>query len=138
HQLIESFKGTLDEVREADLLLHVVDISHPHFEDHFKVVNDTLAEIGCGDKPVILVFNKIDAFRHVPKAEDDLSPVGKENITLEELQKTWMARMGSNEVVFISAVKKTHIEELRNRLFERVKAIHITRYPYHDFPFQTE
>ncbi len=135
HQLIESFKGTLDEVREADLLLHVVDISHPHFEDHVKVVNDTLAEIGCGDKPAILVFNKIDTFRHVPKAEDDLTPSGKENITLEELKKTWMARMGSNEVVFISAVKKTHIEELRNRLYERVKTIHITRYPYNDFLF---
>jgi GTPase len=132
HQLIESFKGTLDEVREADLLLHVVDISHAQFEDHIRVVNQTLDEIGAGDKPVLLIFNKIDAFRHTQKADDDLTPSTRENVSLEELKSSWMAKLAPGEVVFISATKKQHIEELRSLLFERVKAIHILRYPYHD------
>ncbi|MEN9347376.1 MAG: GTP-binding protein HflX [Bacteroidota bacterium] len=133
HQLIESFKSTLDEVRESDLLVHVVDISHPHFEDHFNVVNETLREIGGGDKPTILLFNKIDAFRHVPKAEDDLTPSTKENITLEELQQTWMARMGEQDVLFISAAERKNIDQLRETLYERIRQIHITRYPNNDF-----
>jgi GTP-binding protein HflX len=132
HQLIESFKGTLDEVREADLLIHVVDISHPQFEDHLRVVNETLAEIGAGDKPVILVFNKIDAYRHVPKPEDDLSPATKENISLTELQSTWMARNAGMDVVFISAVTREHADQLRELLYQRVREIHILRYPYID------
>ena len=132
HQLIESFKSTLDEVREADLLLHVVDISHPHFEDHLSVVSQTLSEIGAGDKPVILVFNKIDAYRHVPKAEDDLTPSTKENITLEELKRTWMANLGSQDVVFISALEKQHVNELRQIMYDRIRAIHVIRYPYID------
>jgi GTP-binding protein HflX len=132
HQLIESFKGTLDEVREADLLIHVVDISHPQFEDHLRVVNETLAEIGAGDKPVILVFNKIDAYRHVPKPEDDLSPATKENISLAELQSTWMARNTGMDVVFISAVTREHADQLRDLLYQRVREIHILRYPYID------
>jgi len=130
HQLIESFKGTLDEVREADILLHVVDISHPRFEDHLTVVNETLADIGAGEKPVILVFNKIDAYHHVPKEPDDLSPLTSENITLGELRRTWMARLAGKDAVFISAVKRLHIDELRDLMFERVKEIHIRRYPY--------
>jgi len=133
HQLIESFKSTLDEVRESDLLIHVVDISHPHFEDHFNVVNDTLREIGGGDKPTILLFNKIDAYRHVPKAEDDLTPPTKENITLEELQQTWMARMEEKDVLFISAAERKNIDQLREILYERVRQIHVTRYPNNDF-----
>ena len=106
HQLIESFKSTLDETREADLLVHVVDISHPQFEDHFNVVNETLREIGVGDKPTMVIFNKIDAYTHVPKAEDDLTPPTRENITLEELQRTWMSRLQNSDVVFISAAKR--------------------------------
>ena len=133
HQLIESFKSTLDEVRESDLLIHVVDISHPHFEDHFNVVNETLREIGGGDKPTILLFNKIDAYRHVPKAEDDLTPSTKENITLEELKQTWMARMGDHDVLFISAAERKNIDQLRDMMYERVRQIHVTRYPNNDF-----
>lgn len=138
HQLIESFKSTLDETREADLLLHVVDIAHPQFEDHFNVVNTTLKEIGSGDKPVIIVFNKIDAYRHTPKAEDDLTPATKENITLPELKKTWMARLGERDVVFISAQERANLEEFRDLLYERVREIHITRFPYNDFLFELE
>ena len=141
HQLIESFKGTLDEVREADILIHVEDISHPHFEDHVRVVNETLSDIGAGDKPVILVFNKIDAYRHVHKDEDDLTPRGRENITLEELRNTWMARLAGQDVVFISAAGRQHVDELRNLLYKRVREIHVQRYPYidpgHD-PYQAQ
>jgi GTP-binding protein HflX len=129
HQLVESFKSTLDETREADIILHVVDISHPEFEDHINVVNDTLAEIGARDKPTILVFNKIDAYTYVKKDEDDLTEVTRENWSLEELKSSWMSKMG-DDCIFISAVKKQNIDELRNLLYERVKAIHITRYPY--------
>jgi GTP-binding protein HflX len=138
HQLIESFKSTLDETRESDLLVHVVDISHPQFEDHFNVVNDTLREIGVGDKPTMVIFNKIDAYRHIPKAEDDLTPPTRENITLEELQRTWMSRLQNSDVVFISAAKKLNVDQLRDTLYERVRQIHITRFPHNDFLFPME
>lgn len=136
HQLVESFKSTLDEVREADLLLHVVDISHPAFEDHYNTVNETLKEIEAIDKPTILVFNKIDAFTYVKKAEDDLTPVLKENISLDELRKSWMNRMNEDNCIFISAHEKLNIEELREKMYAQVKKIHITRFPYNDFLYQ--
>ncbi len=135
HHLIESFKSTLDEVREADLLVHVVDISHPNFEEQLEIVSETLKEIDPQEKPTILVFNKIDAFSYVPKDEDDLSPVRRENISLEELKKTWMAKMNDN-CIFISAKDKTNTEELKELLYLKVKEIHIERYPYNDFLFQ--
>lgn len=133
HQLIESFKSTLDEVREADILVHVLDISHPNFEDHFKVVNETIAEIDTAEKPTVLVFNKIDAYHHVPKESDDLSPILKENISLEELQKTWMSKMNNKNCVFISAENKQNIEELKETIYEAVKEVFKVRYPYHHF-----
>lgn len=133
--LVDSFKSTLDEVRDADLLLHVVDISHPQFEEQIEVVNRTLKELGASDKPVIMVFNKIDAFSYVPKDEDDLTPRTRENISLEELKQSWMNRMG-NDCVFISAKKGINIEELKAKLYERAKEIHLTRFPYNDFLFQ--
>ncbi len=129
HQLVESFKSTLDEVREADILLHVVDISHPEFEDHINVVNETLAEIGARDKQTILVFNKIDAYTYVKKDEDDLTEATRENWSLDDLKSSWMSKMG-DDCIFISAAKKQNIDELRELLYERVKAVHITRYPY--------
>ena len=135
-QLVESFKSTLDEVRESDLILHVVDISHPEFEDQIAVVTETLREIDAlGDKPQILVFNKIDAYQHIPKDPDDLTPATKLNRTREELEKSWMVRMG-NDCVFISARTGEGMDELRQLLYERVKAIHIQRYPYNDFLYQ--
>lgn len=135
-QLVESFKSTLDEVRESDLILHVVDISHTEFEDQIAVVTETLREIeALGDKPQILVFNKIDAYQHIPKDPDDLTPATKLNRTREELEKSWMARMG-NDCVFISARTGEGMDELRRLLYERVKAIHIQRYPYNDFLYQ--
>ena len=135
-QLVESFKSTLDEVRESDLILHVVDISHPEFEDQIAVVTETLREIDAlGDKPQILVFNKIDAYQHIPKDPDDLTPATKLNRTREELEKTWMARMG-NDCTFISARTGEGMDELRRLLYERVKEIHIQRYPYNDFLYQ--
>ena len=133
--LIESFKSTLDEVREADLLLHVVDISHPNFEEQLEVVNQTLKEIDKTEKPVILIFNKIDAFTHTPKDEDDLSPVKRENISLDELKKTWMSKLHDN-CIFISAREKTNIDELKELLYKKVKQIHVERYPYNDFLFE--
>ena len=136
HQLVESFKSTLDEVREADLLLHVVDISHPAFEDHFNTVNETLKEIEAQDKPILLVFNKIDAFEYVKKDEDDLTPKLRENYSLEELKKSWMGRMNEENCIFISAHKKTNIEELRKKMYAQVREIHITRFPYNDFLYQ--
>jgi GTP-binding protein HflX len=136
HQLIESFKSTLDEVREADLLVHIVDISHPQFEDHYKVVMETLQEIGAGDKPMILAFNKIDAYSFIEKEEDDLTPKTVENYSLAELQESWMSRMGSEDVVFMSAVKKIHVEEFREILYNRAREIHIVRFPYNDFLFE--
>ena len=136
HQLIESFKSTLDEVREADLLVHIVDISHPQFEDHYKVVMETLQEIGAGDKPMILAFNKIDAYSFIEKEEDDLTPKTIENYSLEELEESWMSRMGSEDVVFMSAAKKIHVEEFRELLYDRAREIHIVRFPYNDFLFE--
>lgn len=133
--LIESFKSTLDEVREADLLVHVVDISHPNFEEQIEVVEKTLLEIDGTEKPTILVFNKIDAFTYVKKDEDDLSPIKRENLSLDDLRKTWMAKMNNN-CIFISATNKTNIEELRQMLYDKVKEIHVERYPYNDFLFQ--
>jgi GTP-binding protein HflX len=134
--LVDSFKSTLDEVREADLLLHVVDISHPGFEEQIEVVNKTLADIGGSGKPMIIVFNKIDAYKYVEKAEDDLTPRTKENISLEELMKTWMAKMEDN-CLFISAKDKLNIEELRTVVYQRVKELHVQKYPYNDFLYQT-
>ncbi|MEO8588578.1 MAG: GTPase, partial [Flavobacteriales bacterium] len=129
-QLIESFKSTLDETREADLLLHVVDISHHNFEEQYATVKQTLNEIGAGDRPVIVVFNKIDAYRPAPFDPDDLAPKREEQFTLEEMKETWMARMAGEEVIFISAARKQNIDGLRKLLYERVKALHIARYPY--------
>lgn len=138
HQLIESFKSTLDETRESDLLIHVVDISHPQFEDHFNVVNETLQEIGSGDKPMIIVFNKVDAFKYTPKAEDDLTEVTEENWSLEDWKKTWMARLEGQDVLFISAIRKDGMDLLRQILFKRVRNIHMERYPYTPTPYWDE
>ncbi|MDR1557882.1 MAG: GTPase HflX [Tannerellaceae bacterium] len=135
-ELIESFKSTLDEVREADLLVHVADISHPSFEEQIEVVNKTLAEIDQRTRPAILVFNKTDAFSFVPKDEDDLSPRTRENISLDELKHTWMNRMQDN-CLFISAKERTQIDSLKALLYERVKEIHISRFPYNDFLYQS-
>ena len=135
HHLVESFKSTLDEVREADLLVHVVDISHPNFEEQYEVVQQTIADICKEDKPTIVIFNKIDNFTYIPKEEDDLTPVLRENLSLEDLEKTWMARLG-DDCIFISAKNKENIDALRALLYERIKAIHIQRYPYNDFLFQ--
>lgn len=131
-QLVESFKSTLDEVREADLLLHVVDISHPNFEEHIETVNRTIAEIGARDKPVVMVFNKIDLYTYEEKDEDDLSPVTKKNYSLEEWKKTWLAKYANN-VVFISAGKRQNIDELRDRIYEVVAEMHARRFPYNNF-----
>ena len=134
--LVDSFKSTLDEVREADLLLHIVDISHPAFEEQIEVVNKTLQEVcDSTDKPMILVFNKIDAFSYVEKAADDLTPKTRENITLDEWKETWMGKMHDN-CIFISAKEKKNIDELKTLLYQRVKEIHTTRFPYNDFLFQ--
>jgi GTP-binding protein HflX len=135
HHLVQSFKSTLDEVREADLLLHVVDVSHANFEEQLEVVNQTLKEIDPQEKPMILIFNKIDAFSHSPKDEDDLSPVKRENISLEELEKTWMSKLHEN-CIFISAREKQNIDQLKALLYDKIKAIHVERYPYNDFLFQ--
>lgn len=128
HDLIESFKSTLDEVREADILMHVVDISHPQFEDHINVVKQTLADLSASDKPTILVFNKIDAYTYIPKDDDDLTPATRENMSLEVLKKTWLAKI-SDAAVFISATEKSNIDELRERLLKLVKSLHHERYP---------
>ena len=140
HHLVESFKSTLDEVREADLLIHVVDISHPNFEEQYEVVEQTIREIvGKGENqreiPEIVVFNKIDNFSYVPKEEDDLTPMQRENYSLADLQKTWMARLGE-DAIFLSARNKENIDALRALLYDRIKAIHVKRYPYNDFLFQ--
>jgi GTP-binding protein HflX len=135
--LIESFKSTLDEVRESDLLVHIVDISHPAFEEQIKVVNNTLKDLGVSDKPLIIVFNKIDAFTYTVKDKDDLTPVLKDNYSLSDLKKTWMSSDRHHLTVFISAKTKENIEELRNLLYEEVKKIHVKRYPFNDFLFET-
>lgn len=134
-QLVESFKSTLDEVREADLLIHVVDISHPSFEDHIQSVNTILSDIGCADKPTILVFNKIDNFTYKQKEEDDLTPVTKNNYSLGDWKKTWMAR-SKHPTVFISAITKENYEETKKLIYEKVKKIHTKRFPYNDFLFE--
>lgn len=130
--LVESFKSTLDEVREADLLLHVVDISHPDFEEQIQVVDKTLGDLGCADKPSMILFNKIDAYTWVEKEEDDLTPRTKENIPLDELMKTWMAKLNDN-CFFISAKERQNIDELRELLYKRVRELHVQKYPYNDF-----
>lgn len=135
HDLVESFKSTLDEVREADILVHVVDISHPCFEEQIAVVENTLSELDSKGKPVIMVFNKIDAYTYEPKDADDLTDRTKENITLEELESTWMSKMRDN-CIFISAKNRTNIESLKDLLYERVKEIHTKRFPYNDFLFE--
>lgn len=134
--LVDSFKSTLDEVRDADILVHVVDISHPQFEEQIEVVNRTLQEVcESKDKPMILVFNKVDAFTYVKKDDDDLTPRLRENIPLEELKQTWMAKMNDN-CIFISARGRINIDELKSRLYEMAKEIHMKRFPYNDFLFQ--
>ena len=134
--LVESFKSTLDEVRDADVLVHVVDISHPNFEEQIEVVNKTLRELCDGaDKPMIMVFNKVDAFSYVPKDEDDLTPRTRENIPLEELKESWMARMNDN-CVFISAKKGINIDELKAKIYDRAREVHLSRFPYNDFLYQ--
>jgi GTPase len=132
HGLVESFKSTLDEVREADLLLHVVDISHPDFEEQIAVVNRTLAEIKAGDKPMIILFNKIDNYKWVEKAPDDLTPPTRENLTLEELKSTWMAK-SAHKSIFISAKTKENVAEMKEILYEEIKKLHIQIYPYNNF-----
>jgi GTP-binding protein HflX len=132
HQLVESFKSTLDEVRESDLLVHVVDISNPKFEEQIEIVNKTIIELGVTDKPILIVFNKIDAYTFTPKEEDDLTPILPENISLEELQKTWMAKL-DEESIFISALNKTHFNELKDLLYAKIKQLHEVRYPYNNF-----
>jgi len=134
--LVESFKSTLDEVREADLLLHVVDVSHPEFEEQIEVVEKTLADLDCGDKPMMVIFNKIDAFTYVKKDEDDLTPKSRENITLDELKDTWMNRLAEN-CLFISAREKQNIDNLKDIIYKRVCELHVQKYPYNDFLYQT-
>ncbi len=131
HHLVESFKSTLDEVRESDLLLHIVDISHPNFEEQIEIVTQTLTDIGAGDKKTITVFNKIDAYKFIKKDEDDLTPVKKENYSLEDLKKMWFAK--EKDSVFISAKQKINIDELKTKLYDEVVKIHKIRYPYNDF-----
>ena len=142
--LVESFKSTLDEVREADLLVHVVDISHPDFEEQLNVVEQTLSELGCAEKPSMIVFNKIDAYHWTPQEEDDLTEPTKENISLDELKRTWMAKIQSpdfkstSDCIFISAKQKNNIDELRTLLYNRVRELHVQKYPYNDFLYQIE
>lgn len=132
--LVDSFKSTLDEVREADLLVHVVDVSHPDFMEQIDVVNSTLADLGCSEKPQLLVFNKMDAYTWTEKDADDLTPSTKENVSLEELQRTWMARMG-NDCIFISARERQNIDELKELFYARIRQLHVQKYPYNDFLF---
>lgn len=130
--LVDSFKSTLDEVREADLLLHVVDISHPDFEEQIQVVEKTLSDLGCSEKPSMIIFNKVDNYHWIEKEEDDLTPETRENITLEDLEKTWMARLNDN-CLFISAKAKINIDEFRRTLYTKVRELHVQKYPYNDF-----
>jgi GTP-binding protein HflX len=132
--LVDSFKSTLDEVREADLLLHVVDISHPDFEEQISVVEKTLADLGCAEKPVMIVFNKVDAYSWIEKDEDDLTEATSENIPLSDLMRTWMARL-NGDCIFISARERTNIEELKQILYNKVRELHVQKYPYNDFLF---
>lgn len=134
--LVDSFKSTLDEVREADLLIHVVDISHPDFEEQISVVDKTIADLEAGGKPTMIVFNKVDAYTYVEKAEDDLTPKTRENITLEELMKTWMAKLNDN-CIFISVREKINMDELKTIIYNKVRELHVQKYPYNDFLYQT-
>lgn len=134
HDLVDSFKSTLDEVREADLLFHIVDVSHPDFEEQMQVVNQTLAELGCAEKPTVIVFNKMDAYTWTEKDADDLTPGTKENVSLNELMSTWMGK--TEDCIFISARQRTNIEELRNLMYARVKQLHVQKYPYNNFLFE--
>lgn len=133
--LVDSFKSTLDEVREADLLIHVVDISHPDFEEQIAVVNNTLKDLGCADKPSMIIFNKIDAYTWANKEPDDLTPATKENLTLDDLKRTWMAKL-SDSCLFISAKQRTNIDMLRETLFKRIRELHVQKYPYNDFLYE--
>lgn len=135
HDLVDSFKSTLDEVREADILFHIVDVSHPEFEEQMQVVNQTLADLGCADKPTVIVFNKMDAYSWTEKDADDLTPAGKENVSLDDLMNTWMSRVG-DDCIFISARQKTNIEELKALLYKRIRELHVQKYPYNNFLFQ--
>jgi GTP-binding protein HflX len=137
HDLVESFKSTLDEVRESDLLIHVVDISHNGFEEQIRVVNETLSQLNAANKPVIMAFNKIDIYTYSMKDEDDLSPLSRENISLADLQRTWMASGKNQRTAFISARTKENMEAFRMLLYEEVRKIHVTRYPYNNFLFAT-
>lgn len=132
HGLVESFKSTLDEVRESDILVHVVDISHPEFEDQIKTVSETLSEIGAGDKPVIMVFNKVDLYSWIEKEEDDLTPSTKENLSLEDMKNTWMAKE-NHPCIFVSAKTKENYQDFRKLLYENIKEVHAIRYPYNNF-----
>ena len=132
HQLVESFKSTLDEVRESDLLVHVVDISNPNFEEQIEIVNTTISEIGAAAKPQFIIFNKIDAYRYVKKEEDDLTEFTKENMSLNDLKNSWMNKLDIDSI-FISALNKTNFDELRAELYQKVKALHVKRYPYNNF-----
>ena len=132
HQLVESFKSTLDEVRESDLLLHVVDISNTNFEEQIEIVNKTISDIGAQSKPQLIIFNKIDAYTYETKEEDDLTPIKKENLSLNDLKQTWMSKLNIDSI-FISALDKINFDELREILYERVKAMHVKRYPYNNF-----
>jgi GTP-binding protein HflX len=131
-QLVESFKSTLDEVREADFMIHLVDISNPNFEDHIDIVNKTISELGVGNKPTLLVFNKIDAYTFLAKDDDDLTPATKGNTSLKDLQKTWMSKIDGN-AMFISALNKTHFDDLKDKMYSRIKELHEIRYPYNNF-----
>lgn len=133
--LVESFKSTLDEVREADLLLHVVDISHPAFEQQIEVVDNTLKDLNCSDKPSLVIFNKVDAFSYTPKDDDDLTPATRENLSLDDLKRTWMAK--DRKCIFISAKDKTNFDELRKVVYAEVRRIHTQRFPYNDFLYET-
>ena len=133
--LVDSFKSTLDEVREADLLLHVVDISHPDFEEQIGVVEKTLADLGCAEKPSMVIFNKVDAYTWEEKDADDLTPATRRNVSIDELIRTWMARLGDN-CLFISARERTNIDTLKQVLYDRVRELHVQKYPYNDFLFQ--
>ena len=135
--LVDSFKSTLDEVREADLLLHVVDISHPDFEEQIQVVTETLKDLECAEKPSMIIFNKIDNYTWEEKEEDDLTPMSKENVSLEELKRTWMAKL-NDDCLFISAKEKENIDEFRDVLYKKVKELHVQKYPYNDFLYSTD
>lgn len=135
--LVDSFKSTLDEVREADLLLHVVDISHPDFEEQINVVEQTLKDLGCSDKPSMIIFNKIDNYSWIEKEADDLTPPTKENVSLDDLKKTWMARLNDN-CLFISAKEKQNVDEFRDVLYKKVRELHVQKYPFNDFLYPTE